>query len=262
MEEPFVVVDEAFRQSAEGGFYDAFYAQVSEDFLAWRERGAIAKCRTIEALAKGLDPESVLEVGAGTCSVLARLAELGFARRFFALETSPSAVEHIRSRVRFAGFAGVYLADSTHTGLSNDAFDLGILSHVLEHVRDPVAVLRETMRLCRFVVLEVPLEDSLLGAIDWLFRERILGAERGTNPSGHIQFFNLHRVRELVTVSGGRRIRDRAYRPSLDRGAEAAGGPVTSLALIRHRLSELAFASFGPRVILTNYAALVQRINP
>jgi len=113
--EPFVVIDEDFRRRVEGGFYDTFYAHVSDEFLEWRARGAVAKCGNILALAGDLRPETVLEVGAGTCSVIAGLSQLNFSRKFYALETSPSAVEYIRSHVRFPGFAGVYLADSADT---------------------------------------------------------------------------------------------------------------------------------------------------
>ena len=256
--EPFVVIDEDFRRRAEGGFYDTFYAHVSNEFLEWRARGAVAKCGNILALAGDLRPETVLEVGAGTCSVIAGLSQLNFSRKFYALETSPSAVEYIRSHVRFPGFAGVYLADSADTGLPGDRFDLGILSHVLEHVPNPAAILREALRICRHVVLEVPLEDSLLGSIDWLLREHILGSERTNNPSGHVNFFNVRRVRDLVGLSGGTRIRERAYRPSLDVVTRGSGRADLRLE-IRHRLSNLLAAATGPRVVLTFYGALVRR---
>lgn len=259
MDEPFVVVDEAFRRSSEGGFYDSFYANVSDELLAWRARGAVSKGRNIEALAEGMHPETVLEVGAGTCSVMGHLAEHGFARKFYALETSASAVEYIRSNVRFPGLAGVYLADSTRTGLSDGSFDLGILSHVLEHVPDPTAVLRETMRLCRSVVLEVPLEDSFLGAVEWTLRQYILGTRRTDNRSGHIQFFNLRRARDLIAAAGGRRIRERAYRPPRETDETERRGLAKFRTLVRHDLAKLVFAAVGPRIVLTNYGALVQR---
>src|SRR5436309_12552381 len=110
--EPFVVIDEDFRRRAEGGFYDKFYAQVSDEFLEWRARGAVAKCGNILALAGDLRPETVLEVGAGECSDIAGLSQLNFSRKFYALEPSPSAVEYIRSHVRFPRFEGAYSADS------------------------------------------------------------------------------------------------------------------------------------------------------
>src|SRR5947199_8504029 len=105
--EPFVVIDEDFRRRAEGGFYDTFYAHVSNEFLEWRARGAVAKCGNILALAGDLRPETVLELGAGTCSVIPGLSPLNFSRKFSALDTSPSAVEYIGSSIRFPGSAGV-----------------------------------------------------------------------------------------------------------------------------------------------------------
>src|SRR5438552_18805071 len=95
--ETFVVIDEDFRRRAEGGFYDKFYAQVSDEFLEWRARGAVAKCGNILALAGDLRPETVLEVGAGTCTVIAGLSQRNFSRQLYARQPIPSAAEYLRS---------------------------------------------------------------------------------------------------------------------------------------------------------------------
>ena len=60
--EPFVVIDEDFRRRAEGGFYDKFYAQVSDEFLEWRARGAVAKCGNILALAGECRPHPPIPI--------------------------------------------------------------------------------------------------------------------------------------------------------------------------------------------------------
>src|SRR5207245_8871288 len=86
--EPFVVIDEDFRRMAEGGFYDKFYAQVSDEFLEWRARGAVAKGGNLLALAGDLRPETVLEVGEGECRRLAGLWALRYSRNFDAAVTT------------------------------------------------------------------------------------------------------------------------------------------------------------------------------
>src|SRR5437667_9423458 len=87
--EPFVVIDEDFRRRAEGGFYDKFYAQVSDEFLEWRARGAVAICGHILALPGDLRPDPVLEVAAGSCSAIAGLSQLHFTQNFYPLEPTP-----------------------------------------------------------------------------------------------------------------------------------------------------------------------------
>src|SRR5437667_12223984 len=131
--EPFVVIDEDFRRRAEGGFYDKFYARVTDEFLEWRARGAVTKCDNILALAGDLRPGTVLEVGAGSCSVIERLSQLNFSRKFYALETSPRAVAYIRSHGRFPGFARVDLAASSDNRLPRALFHLRGLRHAPEH---------------------------------------------------------------------------------------------------------------------------------
>src|SRR2546428_660094 len=54
----------------------------------------------------------------------------------------------------------VALYDGVHLAADEGSYDLGILSHVLEHVPDPAALLAEVARACRTVALEVPLEAN------------------------------------------------------------------------------------------------------
>ena len=89
-------------------------------------------------------------------------------------------------------------------------YELGILSHVLEHVPDPPALLGEIARACRAVVVEVPLEANLSAG-------RAAKREHA-DEVGHLQRLSRADAREIV-ARAGLRIAVRAG------GSAAARGP-------------------------------------
>jgi SAM-dependent methyltransferase len=169
----------------------------------WRRICAVDKAANVAALCAGVPHARVLEIGAGEGALLARLAELGFARELCALEVSESALEAIHRR-RIAGLAQARLFDGYAASYEGRAFDLAILSHVLEHVEHPRALLREAARVAACVFVEVPLEDT------WrLPRDFALG------PTGHVNFFSPRSLRHLVQSSGLRVLGERVSNPGL-----------------------------------------------
>ncbi|MDR3246617.1 MAG: class I SAM-dependent methyltransferase [Prevotellaceae bacterium] len=122
----------------------------------WRRIGAKGKFSNIITLTQGMTFEKILEVGAGDGSIL-KLLDIGFASQLFALEISENGISTIKNRniknlieaVKFDGYKIPY---------PDNFFDLLILSHVLEHVEYPRALLREMKRVSKFQVIEVPRE--------------------------------------------------------------------------------------------------------
>lgn len=145
------------------GFYDDAYSKEPAQaalYARWRALGARGKADHAIALCgrAGLSPTSTLEVGCGDGALLCELHRRGFGGRLSGVEISQAAVSIASQRPQIDSVA---LYDGVELPFADGAHELGILSHVLEHVPDPPALLREVARVCRAVLVEVPLEANL-----------------------------------------------------------------------------------------------------
>lgn len=177
-------------------FYEETYARdstASARGAAWRALGAVGKAEHILTLCTraGLTPRSTLEVGCGDGAVLSALHACGFGGRLAGVEIAPGAVAIGQSR---AEISTVELYDGEHLAMGDGSYELGVLCHVLEHVREPAHLLREVARACGAVVVEVPLEDNLSA-------RRPAGREHSAEV-GHLQRFSRAAVQQLVAQAG------------------------------------------------------------
>jgi SAM-dependent methyltransferase len=146
-------------------FYRAGYAERDPAEAArlgrWRALGASTKARHVEVLCErvGLRPGSVLEIGCGDGALLERLGTGGFAPVLDGVELSETAIALARART-IPGARRLEAYDGAHVPADDGAYDLAILSHVLEHVPDPVPLLAEAARVAPWVLVEVPLEAN------------------------------------------------------------------------------------------------------
>lgn len=176
------------------GFYEATYdAHDAERGARWRALGARAKAEHVLTLCRraGLaQPGSVLEVGCGDGALLSELRARGLRGRLEGLEISPAAVQIARAR---AGIDRVRVFDGA-TLPGGERYELGVLSHVLEHVADPAALLRSVAAVCDAVVVEVPLEDNLSA--------RRPSRVARSDAVGHVQRLSLASLRGIVRAAG------------------------------------------------------------
>lgn len=159
----------------------------------WRALGARSKAGHVVSLCgrAGVRPRSLVEIGCGDGALLAELAARGLAPVLDGFELSPPAAELARAR----GVARrVDVFDGLTVPAEDSSYDLAVLSHVLEHVPEPISLLREAARVAPAVLVEVPLEDNRSAARE----EKRDEAAR----IGHVQFFDRAAVRSLFRVAG------------------------------------------------------------
>jgi SAM-dependent methyltransferase len=181
-----------------GNFYDDSYRRASaegDQHLRWRQLSARGKAdhAILLCASAGLSPSSVAEIGCGDGALLAELGARGLAGKLFGFEVSEEAARIARGRGA-PGLVGVTVFDGVRLPVDDGAFDIALLSHVLEHVPDPAALLREAARVSSAVVLEVPLEANLSAR---------RGSKRSESASiGHLQSLDRDGVRAMVADAG------------------------------------------------------------
>lgn len=108
------------------------------------------------AFVRTLEPGTVLDAGCGPGYLL---DAVGDEWERFGLEVSARAVEHARR------FGDVRLASLEECPFPDAAFDLVVCHHVIEHVADPIAAIRQIHRVCRpggRLVIATPDFDSAM----------------------------------------------------------------------------------------------------
>jgi len=168
--------------------YDNFYTNSD---VAWRMLGASYKARNIVDVCKNIKPKKVLEVGAGDGSILHFLNEWNFAPELYALEIAQSGVDIIKRR-KLSLLKDAQTFDGYKIPYGDDAFDLVILAHVLEHVEHERILLRELKRVAKYIVVEVP-KDYRFG-VDTRMKHFL--------DYGHINMYTPTSVRFLLQSEG------------------------------------------------------------
>jgi ubiquinone/menaquinone biosynthesis C-methylase UbiE len=220
----------------------AYEEQYSPEIREWRDLGAKYKARNVRAVCAGMRFAKVLEIGAGDGAILGHLDAWPAKERCYAVEISGSGVERIRER-GLASLVEARAFDGYRVPYPDGFFDLAILSHVLEHVEFPRALLREMGRVSAHQVIEVPCEYA--PRADERVREFL--------AYGHIDLYSPTLLRFLLKSEGFEILRDHLSRVTLDvreysvfrnRGRPRTRSAVAMLRL-RHRLGDLRFRLAG-----------------
>jgi methionine biosynthesis protein MetW len=143
----------------------------------------------------------VLEIGCSTGYISKLLVEREC--DVTGLEVDPEAAERAR---KYCG--NVIVTDLNHAewlrNLSGEAFDVVLFADVLEHLVDPLRVLRESARVLNpnaAVVISLP------NIVHWVARASIATGQfnyvsTGTFDHTHLRFFTVKTARELIRSAG------------------------------------------------------------
>ena len=140
--------------------------------------GFIARMHVIERAVRGLHPDTLLDIGCGRGNVTRLLAP--YARRTIASEITPEGARLAAETL--AGVPGVHVLaadvlalDGQHVAPLSMAFDMVVLSEVLEHVDDDATALARCFSLLRpggRLLVTVPAHPELWTDMDALIGHR------------------------------------------------------------------------------------------
>jgi 2-polyprenyl-3-methyl-5-hydroxy-6-metoxy-1,4-benzoquinol methylase len=134
----------------------------------------------------------LLEIGCGDGLFLSRMQQLGW--KVSGVDPDPSALMFQRGLLD----ADLRCGNLNQVKFAADSFDVIVMSHVIEHIDDPVALLDECRRLLRpegTVIIATPNSKS------WghrIFRENW----RGLEPPRHFMIFSSDNLAECVRRAG------------------------------------------------------------
>lgn len=133
----------------------------------------------------------LLEIGCGDGATLHRMSELGWDTE--GVDFDPKAVEIARNR-GLRVFAGTL----EERGFAPDSFDAIVMSHVIEHVPDPLALLEKCGKLLRpgGRLISVTPNASSWG------HEKFGRFWRGLEPPRHLHIFTIGSMKLLTKAAG------------------------------------------------------------
>jgi SAM-dependent methyltransferase len=173
-------------------YYANIYASQLDAEAKWLAIGAVEKANSVELLVhpRLTKPLTVMELGAGTGAIIAELQRRKFAANYIAVDYSGEACEYMRSKLHNVTVAQADIV----TERIPDKADVVLLSHVIEHLEEPEALLSAVANNVSFewLVIECPLEDLAISRFKNLIRDR------KQNLAGHVQFFTEASLRDLI----------------------------------------------------------------
>lgn len=241
-------------------FYSSLYRSGLEAEAAWLRCCALEKADSVEWLLHKhrLHSKSLCELGCGTGAIICELQRRCVAQEYTAIDYSVEAIEYLKERSNGISCIAADITDDSFKMVGD--VDVVVLSHVIEHLEDPLSFLRsDALRVRpRHIIVEVPLEDLLFGRFKNLFRDRLV------SDTGHVQFYTPSSFRNCLEEGGWRVIDHRRYIPfhspkiiQFLREKDNLSGVRSAVKIAGSYISRLTYPVWE-RAYYAHYAALCQ----
>lgn len=171
--------------------HKAYDEQYDQKLQRWRDLAGSYKARNIREVCGDVQFGRVLDIGAGEGAVLSHFQDWPQKKELYAVEISKSGLEMLRHR-NLRELVEARQFDGYSIPYPDKYFDLTILSHVLEHVEFPRAILREMARVSRYQAIEIPCD---------YFPDADRKVEHFTSY-GHINIYSPTMLRFLLKAEG------------------------------------------------------------
>lgn len=182
--------------------YDSYYTNGLK-----RKRIISAKdsVREIKRITAKLKLDNLLDVGAGDGTVLQEMERLQISNKLSVAEISQSSIDVINKR-NLKTLKEVKQFDGYNIPYADKTFDISIATYVLEHVEHERMFLREMSRVSDYVLISVPLENTM----------SIKKALKAGKSIGHINFYTVDTFGSILQTSGLEVIDIYSYTTSLE----------------------------------------------
>jgi len=178
-------------------FYQSYYENGKMDGLVqWREQSGRKKVQDLLNIITDIfgGISNVIEIGCGTGVIIDYIKRNNPELKCFGFDLSFSGL-NLAQKLSIPEIDYIN-ASGTTLPLKSKSISLGILFDVLEHVPEPRLLLSEAQRICNYIVIELPLEDTKI--------RKFQGKKKHEwkNVAGHLHFYNLKSGRLLLEENG------------------------------------------------------------
>ncbi|MEW6295737.1 MAG: class I SAM-dependent methyltransferase [Candidatus Diapherotrites archaeon] len=149
--------------------------------------------------------ENVLEIGFGSGIIIKKLAAKNYYKSIFGMDLSFEAAKYLKksTNIKYTKVK-VLVGDLDNIPFKKGAFDLVILSHVLEHIHNPSKALIECKKILKedgYLLISFPNNMSLWPLAEAVF-DKTLAPKDYSLKEQHIQQLNNFNVTKILKKEG------------------------------------------------------------